>query len=194
MVGNVCEVTEGRTLLVITQVSSGLTLNKPLIQSCIRCILLCLMLTKPAPVRDILAIFWSQACWFGVVSFPVERLGMWLTLQEGRALNYSHYKAFGMNQTLDKEQGLPKHKYTHKPDSHQQEHWWRSKSWDGWVYSRAGKLQAIRCCPCTRWLQKLNHACVMRLTTLVTQPQPLGLGTPKRKECGLLTLTMFNWH
>ena len=57
MVGNVCEVTEGRTLLVITQVSSGLTLNKPLIQSCIRCILLCLMLTKPAPVRDSLAIF-----------------------------------------------------------------------------------------------------------------------------------------
>ena len=37
-------------------------------------------------------------------------------------------------------------------------------------------------------VQKLNHACVMRLTTLVTQPHPLGLAAPKRKECGLLAL------
>ena len=35
---------------------------------------------------------------------------------------------------------------------------------------------------------------VMRLTTLVTQSHPLDLTANKRKECGLLVLTMFNWH
>ena len=61
-----------------------------------------------------------RLCWFEVVSFPVESLGMRLTLQRDWALNYCSYKVFFFlffffvggwwgEQTLDKEQRLPKH-------------------------------------------------------------------------------------